>query len=285
VGNAVGNNGTPGKIILEGGSVGGTQIANSCFQHGALTDDFQFTEHDVFWNGGTQITSMTGNGVSPIVLTVASTTGLNVGQTVYVQQCSGNTAANGWHRIQALGGGGTTITLESTTGNGSYSASPNPGYVVAWGVIDWGGNSTQFEVGNWKNVVSANMKVEKYRFIKTSAAASMSLNIPVAGAADSGNTFYRMPTRGFMLGMVVDYSKTMSAGSIEVQGALFNAAGSTVCLDTASQASLPQYVNRTVMSSHFEAGDQIFANVSTTSTFSATGGDLVVDVFVGFGDP
>lgn len=77
------------------------------------------------------VKAITGaTNASPIVLTVGSTTGWNVGDLVVVRGVGGNTAANGTFRISALSG--TTITLQTvappggtqinTTGNAAYTS-------------------------------------------------------------------------------------------------------------------------------------------------------------------
>jgi hypothetical protein len=69
----------------------------------------------------TTVTGATGAGVSPIVLNVASTTGLAVGEGILIASVLGNTAANGLHNISAIGSG--TLTLEATSsGNGAYTS-------------------------------------------------------------------------------------------------------------------------------------------------------------------
>lgn len=57
---------------------------------------------------------------SPIILTLPSGHGLAVGDYAYVTGVGGNTAANGFWRISAAGS--TTVTLEGTTGNGTYTS-------------------------------------------------------------------------------------------------------------------------------------------------------------------
>jgi hypothetical protein len=64
---------------------------------------------------------------TPIVLTVADTTGLATGDWVFVAGVEGNTAANGYHQIGTLTG--TTIQLVDTIGSGAYVA----GGIVAGG--------------------------------------------------------------------------------------------------------------------------------------------------------
>ena len=71
------------------------------------------------WDAPQAITACTGNGVSPIVLTVADASGYTNGQTALVTGCLGNTAANGTHTITVSG---NNITLTGTTGNGTFSA-------------------------------------------------------------------------------------------------------------------------------------------------------------------
>lgn len=66
------------------------------------------------------VTAMTGLGVSPIVVTVASTAGLVQGQSVAVAGAVGNTAANGTWSLGTVTP--TTAQLLGTTGNGAFAA-------------------------------------------------------------------------------------------------------------------------------------------------------------------
>jgi hypothetical protein len=65
------------------------------------------------------VTGGTGNGVSPIVLTVASTANYTTGQTVYSNANAGNTNANGAFVCTVVDG--THISLNGTTGNGTWT--------------------------------------------------------------------------------------------------------------------------------------------------------------------
>jgi hypothetical protein len=56
---------------------------------------------------------------TPIVLSMATTTGLLTGDTVYVAGVEGNTAANGWWQIGTVTG--TTVELVGSVGNGVYT--------------------------------------------------------------------------------------------------------------------------------------------------------------------
>jgi len=70
---------------------------------------------------GLLVTGATGNGVSPIILTVGSTTGILATDPIYVAGVQGNTAANGWHTVASLDP--THLTLEaSSVGNGAYTS-------------------------------------------------------------------------------------------------------------------------------------------------------------------
>jgi len=57
---------------------------------------------------------------SPIVLTMAVTTGVVAGDTVYVAGVEGNTAANGFWQAGTVTG--TTVELVGSTGNGAYTS-------------------------------------------------------------------------------------------------------------------------------------------------------------------
>jgi len=66
------------------------------------------------------VTGCTGNGVSPIVLTVSSTSALQTGSMVGVSGVGGNTAANGGFICTVVDG--THVSLNGTTGNGAYTS-------------------------------------------------------------------------------------------------------------------------------------------------------------------
>ena len=66
------------------------------------------------------ITGATGAGVSPIVITTTSTTGLQTGQTVMISGVLGATAANGSWVITVLNS--TTFQLNNSTGNATYTS-------------------------------------------------------------------------------------------------------------------------------------------------------------------
>lgn len=92
------------------------------------------------------ITAMTGNGVSPIVVTIPSH-GFGQGDIVQISTCSGNTAATGvWGGIIVIDA--NTFSLPSSTGNGTYVANscsaqdidPPVGYEGA----QWGDGVTSF---------------------------------------------------------------------------------------------------------------------------------------------
>lgn len=66
------------------------------------------------------VSACTGNGVSPIVLTVPSTANYTTNQTVLVTGALGNTNANGPYLCTVQDG--THLALQGTTGNGAWSA-------------------------------------------------------------------------------------------------------------------------------------------------------------------
>lgn len=68
---------------------------------------------------GFTVTGATGNGVSPIVLTLSSTAQLVTGTSVLVTNVGGNTAANGIWKITVSG---NTISLTGSTGNGTWTS-------------------------------------------------------------------------------------------------------------------------------------------------------------------
>ena len=78
--------------------------------------DFVTTAVDT---GGPTYAILNASNASPIVLTVASTTGLSVGSSITVTGVTGNTSANGVWTIQALTS--TQVTLSGSTGNASYA--------------------------------------------------------------------------------------------------------------------------------------------------------------------
>lgn len=65
------------------------------------------------------VTGATGNGVSPIVLQVGSSTGVTGGMVVLVTGVQGNTAANGYWTVTVPDG--THVSLTGSTGNGAYT--------------------------------------------------------------------------------------------------------------------------------------------------------------------
>jgi hypothetical protein len=74
------------------------------------------------------ITAGTGNGVSPIVITMASTANYTTGQSVLVTGCLGNTSANGVATCTVQDA--THLQLQGKTGNGTWSAGAGGAQVV-----------------------------------------------------------------------------------------------------------------------------------------------------------
>ncbi len=70
-------------------------------------------------NTATLYTITAASNAEPIVLTLNTTAGLFVGETITVQGVNGNDAANGVWSIQALNS--TQVTLSSSTGNANYT--------------------------------------------------------------------------------------------------------------------------------------------------------------------
>jgi hypothetical protein len=75
--------------------------------------------------GNTNVTTTTGNGVSPIVVTTSGTHKFTTGDSVTISGVVGNTAANGTFTITYVGT--NQFSLDGTTGNGAYSSG---GYVA-----------------------------------------------------------------------------------------------------------------------------------------------------------
>jgi len=71
-------------------------------------------------DGGVSQSVSGATNASPIVLTVPSGHGFLTGEYAYVSNVGGNTAANGFWRVSAYTA--TSITLEGTTGNGTYTS-------------------------------------------------------------------------------------------------------------------------------------------------------------------
>lgn len=104
------------------------------------------------WDGTTlSISSMTGAGVSPIVITTTTPHNLTTGQTVNITGVNGNTNANGMFIVSSTGtntfalsnglSGATYPALGTTTGNGTYTSGgviykgfPNDGYQGIFGL-------------------------------------------------------------------------------------------------------------------------------------------------------
>ena len=67
-------------------------------------------------------TITTCTNATPIVCTASAAHGFSVDDLVLVAAVGGNTAANGAWVVSAVGGGGTTFTLRSSSGSGAYTA-------------------------------------------------------------------------------------------------------------------------------------------------------------------
>jgi hypothetical protein len=78
---------------------------------------FMGSTNDCSYNNYT-VTGATGNGVSPIVLTVASTTGITTGDSMTFVNAVGNTAINGTFNVTVVDA--THISLNGSTGNGAW---------------------------------------------------------------------------------------------------------------------------------------------------------------------
>ncbi len=87
-----------------------------------------FTTTNIDTSGPTYAVTAASNA-APVVVSVASTAGLSVGEFVSVVGVTGNTGANGVWQISALDA--TDLTLQSTTGNGNYTGG---GFVAPYSV-------------------------------------------------------------------------------------------------------------------------------------------------------
>lgn len=90
---------------------------------GASTDGTVFMA-ELLWQGSAEIgVLITGaTNATPIQITTASAHGMTTGQQVYIDNVGGNTAANGLWTVTAAGGPtSTTLTLNTSVGNGAYT--------------------------------------------------------------------------------------------------------------------------------------------------------------------
>lgn len=93
-------------------------IGNLPFVRAGRTNfgDFTLTSDELSWN----VSTTTGNGVSPIQITTSTTNNLVTGQIVAVNGVGGNTAANGTFVVTVINN--TNFTLNGTTGNGTFTS-------------------------------------------------------------------------------------------------------------------------------------------------------------------
>ena len=117
-------------VFIHGANISGSagpNAANGYYTIGGLTaTSFELlgTSGNGTWGSSParaswQVTGLTGNGVTPIKITTATTAGLSNGQTVYITGVQGNTAANGFWTVSNLTA--TTFTLNGSTGNGTWT--------------------------------------------------------------------------------------------------------------------------------------------------------------------
>ena len=67
------------------------------------------------------------SNAAPIVVTFAAAHGFSNGNLITVSGVLGNTAANGRWTVANVGGGGTTLELQGSTGNGAYTSGGHAG--------------------------------------------------------------------------------------------------------------------------------------------------------------
>jgi len=178
---------------------------------------------------------------SPIVITTSSAHGLGVGDKVVVASVGGNTAANGTWVISAVGGGSgemgaTTLTLQGTTGNGSYTSGGTVQGVKS-------APATGMRLGTGTAAVAKNGAGSA---IVTYAGTS------VTATKTFDSTYPSEATVGAGLGWNVSYKVTWAAGEctvnslaevvITVDNKLADAAGSATY--TISRALLSPTVNK-----------------------------------------
>lgn len=75
-----------------------------------------------------QFTVAAATNATPIRITTSSSHGLSTGDWVYIWGGLGNTAVNGYHQVTSVNS--TTLDLDGTTGNGTYTASSASCYTV-----------------------------------------------------------------------------------------------------------------------------------------------------------
>lgn len=90
---------------------------------GTRSQKIRYFRNPVDMGPAQEITGATN--ATPIVLTVPTGHGVAVDDYVFVEGVLGNTAANGMFRASAVAA--TTVTLEDSAGNGTYTAST--GYI------------------------------------------------------------------------------------------------------------------------------------------------------------
>lgn len=245
----------------------------------------------------------TATNASPIQITVDTALKLNTSYYVIISGVGGNTAANGTFSVTRVDD--THFTLNGTTGNGTYSGGGTVQVIpflhtgtteTANSQIEWddptlitvgGGAAWQLsfasqravtgDVLNWITARFPKLQFRTYRFRATSLAASASIN-PLPSDNYAGGNFV-MPAAGFILAMTTYYSNTITSGTIQVQAVQNN---SVAVLDTGAVSALPVYINRGIFSVPVAKGDKLTSFCQTVG-LSATGGDLEIEVLVGFG--
>ena len=146
-------------------------------------------------NASGSITAATN--AAPIVLTTASTAGLQSGSTVAISGVGGNTAANGTWTITVING--TTFSLNGSNGtaSGAYTAGTGSWTTVNQAVLSLaktlGATQGQFVVGN--NLGLANTAVLQQGGAVNQILASTNLTVNGAGAVQHDRPERRHPVQ------------------------------------------------------------------------------------------
>jgi len=127
------------------------------------------------------VTTTTGNGVSPIVVTTSSTVGMTSGQQVGISGVNGNTAANGIWTITVVNS--TQFSLNGSTGNGAYTSGGIIGTDAANGAITW---KEQYG-GAAASVTTVLNGIATLTGLTGMTTASVGHRITISGAASAGN--------------------------------------------------------------------------------------------------
>lgn len=214
------------------------------------------------------ISNTTGAGVSPIVVTTTTTNALFTGQQVNISGVTGNFAANGIYQITVTSG--STFSLNSTTGNGSYTG----GGTVNTTPFAW---TTNFTEG--VNVLATGS--DGY----TAAQVSTTVTGDAFFTAQNTNPFTSTAT-SLNVTTASNYQTTIAAGSngASLPQSTINVAStttfSTTITATSNNVSLPTGTINVVSTVGFPIAGTIFVT-TTEGTFQITYTGTTATTFTG----